>query len=398
VTFRDLQLQVLDADLCASCGACAAVCPPDVLDFDVDRPVPTLRPGTDIDVACAGCSLCVDVCPGRDPRVAESELRVFGRQRTADERWTGIFRQIYQGRALDERVFTAASAGGAGTALLVAALDAGIVDAVLVVGRDRDRPWLPVPRLVDDPLDVVECAQASYCITPTLQLLRDAPYERIGMVGLACQVEAVHKMRNLPDVPAAARKLAFVIEIACASSTRRAGTEHLIENRLQLPLVEVSKMRYRDGDYPGEFAVWDQEGDRRSMPFHELVLEFKAFKTNRCMVCPDWWSGLADISIADGDPNIFKTSRSNRDVAKSSLLLTRTAVGDSLVDMAVRRGALEVTPDEFDPESSLGLQRKRHRYAHFSQERPSEVPTAPAPEADCLVVLSDDEVINGMST
>lgn len=397
MTFLDLRRAILETDLCASCGACAAVCPQDIIGLSADDPVPFLLHGVNEANMCGGCTSCLDVCPGLDPSVEKSESRIFGRERLAGERWTGITGRTYQARAVDARLRHAASAGGATTALLVAALEDRLIDAALVVGRDPERPWVPVPRLVSTVDDILDCAGASYCITPTLQLLRDAPYERVGVVGLACQVEALQKMRNLFEVPEVARKVALVIEIACASNTRRAGTEHLIEDRLRVPLVEVSTMRYRDGEYPGEFIVSDRQGERHSLPFHDLVLAFKKFKTNRCLVCPDWWSGLADISIADGDPNIFNRSQTGAAAEGTSLLITRTAVGDHLLDRALARGALDVRMDDFDPESSLGLQRKRHRYAHFAKLKPTAVPTPPVAADESLRIMTDDEVIDRMS-
>lgn len=396
MSFLDLRKNILDASLCASCGACAAVCPDQAIVISADQTTPVLAPSA-IDFDCGSCNLCTDVCPGRDTGVPESELRLFGRTRASSERWTGIFQRTYSAYATQRQVSKAASAGGAATALLVSALERGVIDAALVIGRDEARPWVPVPRLVTTTQDIIDCAQASYCITPNLQLLADAPYSRIGVVGLACQMEAIQKMRNLADVPEAANRIAFTIEIGCASNTRREGTEHLIENRLQLPLVEVTSMKYRAGEYPGSFTVSDRQGEERALPFHELVTEFKKFKSFRCLACPDWWSGLADVSIADGDPNIFKTSRDESRAEKASMVMTRTSIGQALVDAAAAEGSLALTEEVFYPEESLGLQRKRHRYASFADKHAGQVPNPPVQGVELQRPLADDEVISAMS-
>ncbi|HEX3786056.1 MAG TPA: Coenzyme F420 hydrogenase/dehydrogenase, beta subunit C-terminal domain [Pseudonocardiaceae bacterium] len=346
---------------------------------------------------CGGCDLCTEVCPGRHPGAQVSEARIFGRTRTDDERWTGIRTATYYGQARDSVVLDAASAGGATTTLLITALRTGAIDAALVVGRDEHRPWVPAPRLVERVDELIDCAQANYSITPNLQLLRDTRYERVGVVGLACQMQAIGKMRNLPEVPEVAAKVALTIEIACASNTRLQGTEDLIQNRLRLPLVAVDKMKYRAGEYPGEFTVWDREDQRHSAPFHELVTQFKRFKTFRCQSCPDWWSGLSDISIADGDPNIFRVSRNNEKVTKGSLILTRTPTGESLVHLSAERGELLVRPTEFGEEQSLGLQRKRNRYLKYRDRYPGRTPDGPMSDEERVVPLSDDEVIESMS-
>lgn len=395
MSYAQLAEQVLDQELCASCGACVAVCPRDLLRISVDDPVASLRDGIAAD--CGDCTLCLDVCPGKDTATAASELRLFGRTRAEDERWTGVISRTFQAHAGSLDVLAAASAGGAVTTLLITALRTGVIDAALVVGRDELRPWVPAPRLVDTEADLTACAQASYSITPNLQLLRDTPHERVGIVGLACQIQALNRMANLPARPAVLDKVALTIEIACSSNTRLAGTEHLIEDRLQVPLSDVTDLKYRAGQYPGRFTVRDTDRDQHSLPFHELVTTFKEFKSFRCRACPDWWSGLADISVADGDPNIFKTSRNDVEIPKTSAVVTRTAAGDDLVDLAVVRGELVVAAASFDPVESLGLQRKRHRYRSYQRRFPDQVPGAAMPDEEQLEPLRDDEVIERMS-
>ncbi|AKC41230.1 hypothetical protein BKG56_15410 [Mycobacteroides chelonae] len=395
--FYDLQKAVLEKELCASCGACAAVCPTNVIHVDADEPVPSLVISSDVGAVCGSCTLCLDVCPGSETGSGTSELRIFGRNRTVDERWGGITSRVLIGKARPTEIREAASAGGAATAMLVAALTAGRIDAALVIGRDENRPWVPVPRLVTTVEDIVSCAQANYCITPNLQLLGDTAFERVGVVGLPCQIQAIQKMRNLDALPPAALKVALLIEIACSSNTRRAGTEHLIKDRLSVPLTDVTGMRYRSGNYPGQFTAWRDNADPATLPFHELVRTFTAFKTRRCLVCPDWWSGLADVSVADGDPNIFKTSRSGEAADATSLVVTRTEAGDDLVDLAVSAATLDVFPAEFAPEKNLGLQRKRQRYNRHRRADPSAVPNPPSEEAVEPALIEDAEVIDRLS-
>jgi coenzyme F420 hydrogenase subunit beta len=402
MSYADLRDLVIDSDLCASCGACVAVCPDDLLRISVDNPVASLKPGLaaespEVTRACADCGLCVDVCPGKDTGVTESEQRLFGRVRSETQRWTGISRRTFQARASSDAVLTSASAGGAVTTLLTTALRTGSIDAALVVGRDDDRPWVPAAKLVTTEEELLACAQASYSIAPNLHLLRDTPYNRIGVVGLACQVQALNRMANLPEPVPVADKVALTVEIACSSNTRLDGTRHLIEDRLHLPLTDVTELKYRSGRYPGNFTAVDSGHGTHTVPFHELVTRFKKFKTFRCQACPDWWSGLADISIADGDPNIFRTSRNNADIPKSSLVVTRTPAGDALVDLAAQRGELELAPTEFEPEESLGLQRKRHRYLTYQSRYPDRVPAAALAGPEEIEPLRDDEVIERMS-
>jgi 3-phosphoshikimate 1-carboxyvinyltransferase len=244
---------------------------------------------------------------------------------------------------------------------------------------------------------VIRCGQTSYCLTPNLQLLRDPRYSRIAVVGVPCEIQAVRKMKNLVPIPAVAEKIVLAVEIACASSTKLAGTEYLITEKLGIPLQDVAEVRYRNGEYPGEFAVKTRDGQRRSLPFFEVVDEFKRFKTHRCLVCGDWWSGLADVSISDGDPNIYASSQSGARPPRQSIVMTRTAQGEKIVQAAVHLGLATVNPRPFISEDNLGLQRKRFRYASFAEAMPNRVPTPPVDYKETETLLTDTQVIDRMA-
>ena len=295
------------------------------------------------------------------------------------------------------RVLAGAAAGGAGTTLMLTALRSGLADAVIVVGRDAQRPWVPAALITDSEDEVIRCGQTSYCLTPNLQLLRDPRFKRIALIGVPCEVQAVRKMQNLDPLPEVAEKIVLAVEIACASSTKLAGTEFLITEKLGIKLHDVAEMRYREGEYPGQFTVKTREGMRKSLPFFEVVDEFKRHKTHRCLVCGDWWSGLADVSISDGDPNIYASSQSGAKPPRQSIVMTRTEQGEKIVQAAVRLGLATVTPRPFVAEENLGLQRKRFRYASFAEGMPNRVPTPPVDYEETETLLSDTEVINRMS-
>jgi coenzyme F420 hydrogenase subunit beta len=393
--FLDLKREILDQDMCTRCGACVAVCPPGFLSISDDR-MPVAEVALEA-MSCGDCDLCLDVCPGKDTATPASETRIFGRSRTPQERWTGIYRQALVLTSTNPRVLKGAAAGGAGTTLMLTALRSGLADAVIVVGRDAKRPWVPAALITDSEDEVIRCGQTSYCLTPNLQLLRDPRFKRIALVGVPCEVQAVRKMQNIVPPPEVAEKVVLAVEIACASSTKLAGTEYLITEKLGIPLEDVTEMRYREGEYPGLFTVTTRGGERKSLPFFEVVDEFKRHKTHRCLVCADWWSGIADVSISDGDPNIYASSQSGAKPPRQSIVMTRTAEGEKIVQAAVQLGLATVRSRAFISEDNLGLQRKRFRYASFAEAMPNRVPSPPVDYEETETLLSDSEVIDRMS-
>ncbi|MGF7046004.1 coenzyme F420 hydrogenase subunit beta [Paenibacillus sp. DS2015] len=349
---------------------------------------------------CGTCNLCSDICPGFDTETTESELRIFGRNRVEEERWVGIYRSTHQLATKNHQIIDKVAAGGAGTILAITALEENIVDAMIVVGRDEERPWIPKAYITDSIEKVIECAQSSYCITPNLELLKDPRYHRVGIIGVPCQIQGVNKLLNLPgdsNAAALAEKVVFTMELGCASNTSSAGTEHLITEILNVNLDDVVYMRYRDGAYPGKFVVRTKDGIEHSLPFYRLVEEFKKFKTFRCLSCADWWSGLADISIADGDPNIFDSSRTEKSSKPTSTIMVRTEMGERLIRLALQNDSIELFPYVF--ENNLGLERKRQRYRSYAENSSRKIPLPPGGDMMYSEIMSDDEVIkNGIGT
>jgi coenzyme F420 hydrogenase subunit beta len=396
MSYLKLQEEILEADLCTSCGLCVAVCPKGLISFtDESVPLPHLMLTTVYEIAdaCGSCTMCSDICPGYDTGALESDQRLFGRARSVEERWTGIYQETFQLTTKDEEVLERVAAGGAGTTLAIVALQEKLVDAMIVVGREEERPWIPQAYLTDSVEKVIECAQSSYCVTPNLQLLADAPYERIGIIGVPCQIQGIQKLLNNSDdlrFADMAKKIVFTMEVACASSTSRAGTEHLITNMLGVELKDVVKMRYREGKYPGQFMVETKDGIEHYLPFYKLVEEFKKFKTFRCLSCPDWWSGVADISISDGDPNIFDSSKNEVSPRPTSTVMVRTDFGKQLIELAREKEYVDLFDYEFV--TNLGLERKRNRYRHY-QTTGKKIPTPSGTDEQVEEILSDDEVI-----
>ena len=59
------------------------------------------------------------------------------------------------------------------------------------------------------------------------------------------------------------------------------------------------------------------------------------------------------------------------------MVMVRTETGERLVRLAEELGVVWTAPGRFEPEESLGLQRKRFRSAHYAQREPDRVPTSP---------------------
>ena len=185
-SYKDLEREVWNEGICAGCGACVAVCPADAIFFP---------PGTQATHPVQGgyckeatdrvpCGACYAVCP-RVPGEPVSSASL------------GEYQEILSGKAGFD--VPGKQSGGAVTAILLHALEAGLIDAVVTVAEDR---WNHRPASIVITTDEVLVHQAGSRYNwwvPLVASLKEAAiirkYRRIAVVGVPCVVAALARIR-----------------------------------------------------------------------------------------------------------------------------------------------------------------------------------------------------------
>lgn len=392
MSFKNLQTDIIKKKLCMMCGMCSVVCPNNSILLKKDKPTRNNKH------QCKACSRCTLVCPGYDTGTSVAEKRLFGRNRTEEERWLGIIRNTVGGHATDQTVYEKSGSGGSVSSLLMASFDFFKVDCVIVAGRDSKMKWIASPQACFDRNSVVNYAQATYQMFPYLTILEklftENPLLKIGIVGLPCHVQAIRKAQNGLMFSERFRKnIKIVIEIACSTNTHSEGTRSLICDVAKIDLSEVESVFYREGTYPGNFVIHKKNCEKIIIPFWQAVRHFAKYKSFRCLSCPDWVSGLADISVWDGDPNVFEASKMNgSNFIKHSSIAVRTETGERLLDWAIREKIIKAWP-KTNNEDNLGLIRKKNNRARFEQAN-CIIPIGPIPNyLETMKIVSDESLI-----
>ncbi|MCK4438638.1 4Fe-4S binding protein, partial [Candidatus Bathyarchaeota archaeon] len=79
--FGDLVKDVVDRNLCVSCGTCVAACPVNVIELEEGLP--------HLVGDCIECGLCYANCPRTNFSVDEMDEAIHGRTRKESEQLTG---------------------------------------------------------------------------------------------------------------------------------------------------------------------------------------------------------------------------------------------------------------------------------------------------------------------
>jgi len=339
--FGELEHKVISPEACCRCGTCEAFCPR--IEHKENRPALV-----DYDPLCG---LCFAYCPRTFLDMGEMETKLFGRTRNADEA-LGIYRKTVSVQAKVAAV--RAQDGGVATALLVQALQSGLIDCAVVT--DRDGEWRTVARVATTAEDIKAAAGTKYTISNSVFALKAAMEngcQKIGFVGTPCQIQALRKVQLLEEpYEFGQKKIALLVGLFCMENFDYDELmEGLVKGRFGLDPKDVSRFEIKKG----MFRVIDKAGRA-----HEVKIEeTDEFTFKGCGPCFDFASELADVSVGSvGSSEGWST------------VLLRTDEGEKLYAAALAAGAVQ---EKAVSEKGLALakrlaQSKAKRFESKSQE------------------------------
>ncbi|WOX54914.1 MULTISPECIES: Coenzyme F420 hydrogenase/dehydrogenase, beta subunit C-terminal domain [unclassified Methanoculleus] len=311
-TFKDLESEVWATNLCSGCGACVAVCPADALRFaPEDNTAPVNIGYCKAENDNVPCGACYAACPRTDL--------------AAQGKMLGACQEVVAARSVFpvERK----QSGGAVTAILVNALDEGLIDAVVTVTRD---PWTmkPSSAVITSSDALIQHAGSRYAWwVPLLASLKEAvvtrKYRRIAVVGVPCVARATQMIRtsNHDLLKPYAKAIRLVIGLFCTETFDYAK---LVEGKLQSE-QKIEPWEINRLDIKGKMDVYLQDGEEVAIPLADLEESVRP----GCRVCTDFTAVEADVSAgAVGSPDGYTT------------LIVRNDIGKGFVDRAVWRGKL----------------------------------------------------------
>lgn len=322
--FGTLNIEVVNTGLCMYCGTCIASCPVNVIGYsDEEKPV--------LKGICFLCELCYYSCPRIELPINEIEMKIFGRERTQEERVLGIFKAAYAAKALDPEILKASQDGGVATTLLLQALEDKIVDYAIVTGVDEKKPWKPIPLIASKKEELLKAAGSKYSPGGSVGAVGDAwigyPEGKFAYVGMPCQIDGIRRMQTSPKGNnKLGGKVKFTIGLFCFESYRYSK---LFEEKIQkghgVDLTKVTKVDIKNN------ILKLYEGDK--VVYEEHVKNLKEFIVSGCIKCQDFTGELADVSVGAVGAS-----------EKWCTVLVRTELGEKIFKKACETGKLEAKP------------------------------------------------------
>ena len=280
-SYEDLEAKIIDTGECTVCGACVLACPSFHIKFIEGKPKRAKRT-----MDCVGCSICYEACYMlRHDLMKAIEGRTIG---WGKKESIGLYRRAVAARTKDTKVKKACQDGGIVTTLLLYALDSGVIDGALVVGRDG---WAPVACIVRTRDEIILSAGTKYGVVPVLKALRAAVVDhglsKICIVGSPCHIQSIRylKHKGLP----LASSVKLTVGLFCRENYEYTCLARKVRAK-EMDINQVDKL-----DVSDEFNIYAGE-KKLSLPITEL----KSCVPRHCLVCLDFAAELADIAIGSG--------------------------------------------------------------------------------------------------
>jgi coenzyme F420 hydrogenase subunit beta len=239
-TFKNISYIVKNG-LCTGCGTCEALCPAEAIKLLIDKNKGVFIPQLVKD-KCNKCGICLKVCPGHEVDFKELNLEIFGKE--PENLLIGNYINCYVGHTNDNNIRYNSSSGGLVTAILIFALEKGLIDGALVTRMRKDKPLEPEPFIARTREEVIEASKSKYCPVPANIALREIMEVegKYAVVGLPCHIHGLRKAQRINKK--LRERIVLHLGIFCNHAPNFWGTKLLL-HRLKIKEDEVIKLDYR---------------------------------------------------------------------------------------------------------------------------------------------------------
>ena len=344
--------RVLKGELCTGCGLCASVSEGSIV---MSSPPPGYnRPEFVSGTPARAERVIAAACPGAVIQPWRGAARVHP--------YWGPWRQVMTGAATAAEVRFEASSGGAISALLIHALQSGMVDRVLHVGADPEHPTRNALAVSRTAAEVIARTGSRYTASSPLEEIDAALAEggTMAFVGKPCDASALRRLARVD--PRVDRHIPLVMSFFCGGIPSHDGVGRILK-ALEVEPRSVTTFRFRGRGWPGN-CVAERDGQPSAeMTYARSWGDYLSKEVQfRCKICPDAVGGAADIACADAWYGDEEGYPSFNEAEGRSLIMVRTERGERLLRQALTAGALSAEPldiGEIDKMQPAQARRKR---------------------------------------
>jgi len=328
--------EVVNNGLCTGCGTCVGLCPCDAIEMAIDKKKGIYNPVIN-EERCNNCGICIKVCPGHEVDFPKLNEQVFGKQ--PEDILLGNYINCYTGYATDYDARYNSASGGLVTALLIYALEQGIIDGALVTKMNSEKPLEPQPFIARTKEEIIEAARSKYCPVPANIALKEIIRRegKYAVVGLPCHLHGIRKAEAINKK--LKERIVLHLGIFCSHPMNFQGTKFIL-NKFGVHIKEIRNLAYRGHGWPGNMMIEYNDNKKMLIPHkeHSIYLSLGFFTPERCFYCCDQIADMSDISFGDAwIPELIE-----KDNIGTSAIIIRNAVGHLFIDNSITDKAINI--------------------------------------------------------
>lgn len=213
------------------------------------------------------------------------------------ESYIGDYISINVACSKDKNIVEKASAGGVVTSLLINALKKKYVDAAVVVGMNKDMPYLHEVKLAKNKNDIIKAAGSKYVLvnfSDFLNKINENKDKKLAVTALPCHTMAIRKLQEKKQI----KNIKLLIGLFCGYNIPFDATLYFLK-KLNIKLEDIKELKYRGGTYPGGFLVKLKNGKQKFLPKYYYDFLNLMYVPKGCLKCKDYTNEQADVSVGD---------------------------------------------------------------------------------------------------
>lgn len=317
---------VVKNQLCTGCGTCVALCPTSAIEMLKDNSKGIYVAKSDNE-KCNKCGICYQVCPGYSVDFKALNSEIFGKE--PEDILVGSYLNCYIGHATDYNIRYNSSSGGLVTALLIFALEKGLIDGALVTKMNDKNPLVPQTFIAKTRDEIISASKSIYCPVPANVALKEIHKSdgKFAVVGIPCHIHGIRKAEMINKE--LKEKIVLHIGLFCSHTPNFLGTTSLLK-RLRIKKEDVIRLDYRGEGWPGYMKISLKDGELLLLQDYWDFVGSDFFTPRRCLMCSDNLNELADISFGDA-----WLSELSGDKIGKSIIMSRTNVGEQFLHDAM---------------------------------------------------------------
>ncbi len=266
--------------LCTGCGLCKSVMGASFVDRE-GFPCISIENNKEL------LEFCKMHCPAAGLHVKENASP-----------WGGYI-QVYRCWAKDDEIRFKGASGGATTAIAIYLLESKLVDGVIQVGEDAEKPFSTKVYCNTTKEAVMGCTASRYITSSPLSTIMEylGKGKKYAFVGRPCDVVTLNNF--LTSHPQYKEDIFCTLSFFCAGSPSGRASERLVQ-QMGIDPSECTSIRYRGEGWPGKATATSADGTVQTMEYIDSWNRVLGRDVRRmCKYCSDGVGESADISSGD---------------------------------------------------------------------------------------------------